>query len=128
MKYLLQLTLRLGLLLGLVYSLAGCKVVQAPLPPWAPTAPVAVAGESIAVANATVVQYESDVKAGFVPTPTLRTVMSDIQQALVVAQPIFDQWEVAARANPAAPEPTELPAQMARISADLKALPTTAGN
>jgi hypothetical protein len=127
MTYALRLTLRLTLLLGLVYAMNGCKTVTS-LPPWAPTAPVAVAGESIAVANATVKQYEADVKAGFVPTPTLRAVMSDIQQALVVAQPIFDQWEIASRVNPAAPEPTELPAQMVRISADLNKLPTTAGN
>jgi hypothetical protein len=107
----------------LALLLIGCKTVTT-LPAWAPTAPIATAGESIAAANAAVVQYEADVKAGYVPSPTLNAIMSDIQQALVIAQPAFDQWETAARANAAAAEPVALPTQLTRISTDLSQLPT----
>lgn len=112
----------------LALALCGCKTVTAPLPAWAPNSQIAVAGESIAAANAAVVQYESDVKAGFVPAAALRTTMSDIQQALSIAQPAFNQWEQAARTDTAAPEPTALPTALTRISSDLAKLPTTAGN
>jgi len=104
----------------------GCKTV-APLPVWAPNSSVAVAGEAIASANAAVVQYEKDVQAGFTPTVALNNVMSDIQQALTIAQPAFNAWEAAVRANPSATEPTALPSALTRISTDLAKLPSTAG-
>ena len=108
--------------------LAGCKTVTAPLPTWAPNSGVAAAGYVIASANASVVQYEKDVNGGFTPSSGLRTVMSDIQQALTIAQPAFDAWETAARNNPSAPEPTTLPSTLTRISTDLLKLPSTVGN
>jgi len=116
----------IGILL-LALALAGCKQVTAPLPAWAPNAQVAAAGYAISAANAAVVKYEADVAAGFVPSPTLRSVMSDMQQALATGQPIFDQWEVAARTDIAAPEPATLPAQITRLTSDLSKLPSTAG-
>ena len=119
---------RLALLLALL-PLAGCKTVTAPVPAWAPNSQVAVTGEAIASANAAVVQYETDKKApGFVLNATLDGVMSDIQQALVIAQPLFDGWETAVKTNPAAPEPAALPSQLTRISTDLSKLPSSAGN
>ena len=118
---------RLALLaVFLALPLAGCKTVSVTVPAWAPNSAVAVAGEAIASANAALVQYEADVKSGFVPAAALRTVMSDIQQALAIAQPAFNAWEAAARANPAAPEPTALPSALTRISTDLAKLPSTA--
>ena len=125
MKRILALT---ALGVGFIILLAGCKTVQAPLPAWAPNSQIAVTGEAIASANAAVMQYENDVLAGFVPSPTLKTVMSDIQQALVIAQPLFDGWEAAVKTNPAAPEPASLPSQLTRISTDLSKLPSLAGN
>lgn len=116
------------LAIWLALPLVACKSVNAPLPAWAPTAPIAVAGETIASAHAAVAKYEADVQAGFVPSPVLRAVMGDIQQALSVAQPVFNQWEAAARTNAAAPEPVTLPAQLTRISTDIAKLPSTAGN
>jgi hypothetical protein len=116
------------LAIWLALPLTACKTVTASLPNWAPTQPVAAAGYAIASANAAVTQYEADVKNGFVPSPTLRTVMSDLQQALAVAQPIFDQWELAARANASAAEPAVLPAQILRITNDLGQLTATAAN
>ena len=125
MKRILALT---ALGVGFIVLLAGCKTVQAPLPAWAPNSQIAVTGEAIASANAAVMHYENDVLAGFVPSPTLKTVMSDIQQALVIAQPLFDGWEAAVKTNPAAPEPASLPSQLTRISTDLSKLPSSAGN
>ena len=109
-------------------ALAGCKQATAPIPAWAPNSALAVAGETIASANAAVMQYEADVKSGFVPAAALRTVMSDIQQALAIAQPGFNAWEAAARTTPTAPEPTSLSTAIVRISTDLSKLPSTAGN
>ena len=120
---------RLALLaVFLALPLAGCKTATAPVPAWAPNSAVAVAGEAIASANAAVMQYEADVKNGFVPAAALRTVMSDIQQALAIAQPGFNAWEAAARTTPTAPEPTSLSTAIVRISTDLAKLPSTAGN
>lgn len=117
------------LLALLLLPISACKQVNAPIPAWAPNSQVAAAGESIAAANGAVVQYEADKKApNFVLNAKLDAVMSDIQQALVIAQPAFDQWETAARSNAAAPEPATLPTQLTRISTDLSKLPTTAGN
>jgi len=142
----------IGILL-LALALAGCKQVTAPLPAWAPNAQVAAAGYAISAANAAVVKYEADVAAGFVPSPILRSVMSDMQQALATGQPIFDQWEANARvaaqaasavatangatptaaasaaeaAATAVPEPAALPAQITRLTSDLSKLPSTAG-
>ena len=118
----------LSIWLALPVLMAGCKQMNAPLPAWAPNSQIAVTGEAIASANAAVMQYENDVLAGFVPSPTLKTVMSDIQQALVIAQPLFDGWEAAVKTNPAAPEPASLPSQLTRISTDLSKLPSSAGN
>ena len=118
---------RIALLFALL-PLAGCKTVTAPLTAWAPNSQIAVTGEAIASANAAVMQYENDVLAGFVPSAALKTVMSDIQQALVIAQPLFDGWEAAVKTNPAAPEPAALPSQLTRISTDLSKLPSSAGN
>jgi hypothetical protein len=113
-------------LLLVAFMLTSCKTVTT-LPAWAPTAPVAAAGEAIASANGAVVQFEKDKAAGFVPSPTLNAIMSDIQQALVIAQPAFDQWEQAARENAAAAEPVVLPTQLDRISADIAKIPSTTG-
>lgn len=112
----------------LMIALAGCKTVTAPLPSWAMTPQIADAGYAISAAVGAVDQYEKDVANGFVPAPALRSVMSDMQQALAVGQPIFQQWEVSARANATAPEPTALPAQITRITSDLAKLPSTAGS
>lgn len=114
--------------LVLMIALAGCKPVTVN-PAWAPNSQVAAAGYAIAAANGAVVQYEADKKApGFVLNATLDSVMSDMQQALAVGQPIFQQWEVSARANATAPEPPLLPSQITRITSDLAKLPSTAGN
>jgi hypothetical protein len=109
----------------LALPLAGCKTVTTVPPPWAPNQAIATAGEIISAANNAVVQYEADVKAGFVPSPALNSVMSDIQQGLAIAQPAFNEWEAAARANPTAAEPSALPAAIQRISTDLGKLPST---
>jgi hypothetical protein len=114
------------LAIWLALPLAGCKTVSTPPPAWAPNSQVAVAGYAIASGNAAVVQFEADVKGGFVPAPALRTVMSDMQQALAIAQPIFVQWEQAARTNAATPEPAGLPASIQKITTDLAKLPTVA--
>lgn len=115
--------------LCMAMDVSGCKQVTAPLPAWAPNSQVATAGYAIAAANGAVVQYEADKKApGFVLNATLDATMSDIQQALAVGQPIFDQWEAQARTNATAPEPPTLPAQITRITSDLAKLPSTAGN
>jgi hypothetical protein len=109
----------------LALPLAGCKTVTTVPPPWAPNQAIATAGEIISAANNAVVQYEADVKAGFVPSPALNSAMSDIQQGLAIAQPAFNEWEAAARANSTAAEPSALPAAIQRISTDLGKLPST---
>lgn len=114
--------------LVLMIALAGCKPVTAPLPAWAPTSQIALAGYAIAAGTGAVNQYETDVSQGFVPVAPLHSAMSDLQQAIQTAQPIFKAWEVAARANATAPEPALLPSQITRITSDLAKLPSTAGN
>jgi hypothetical protein len=115
------------LLILLVPMLTGCKTATAPLPAWAPNQAVAVAGYAIASANAAVVQYEKDAAAGFVPSATLRSVMSGIQQALSVAQPAFDEWEAALKSAPETAEPAALTSAVQTISTDLAKLPAAAG-
>ena len=108
----------------LTLSPTACKQ-QAP-PAWAATAPaLTVPGELIAGANYAVMGYEKDAAAGMAYTQdaTLKAVMSDIQKALTLAQPAFNSWEAALKANPAASEPAALPAALTQIQNDIAKLP-----
>ena len=103
----------------------GCKQTSTP-PAWALTAPERTVGDVIATANAAVVKYEADVKAG-VPAaanPQLKAVMRKIQQGLVDAQPGFNKWEADLKANPNAPQPAELAGAIASLQALLGQLPS----
>jgi hypothetical protein len=113
------------LLFALIPVLMGCKTQQPP-PAWAATAPaLTLPGELIAGANFAVVGYEKDAAAGVAYTKdaALKAVISDIQKALVVAQPAFNTWEAAAKTNPSALEPADLSAALLTIQADIGKLP-----
>jgi hypothetical protein len=119
--------------LALAVMLAGCKT-QAP-PTWAATTPaLATPGELISGANYAVFGYERDVLAyttnpatnpslAYTTNATLKAVMSDMQKALMIAQPLFDSWESATKTNPAAPQPAALPAALTAIQNDIAQLP-----
>ena len=103
----------------------GCKQT-APPPAWALTAPERTVGDVIATANAAVVKYEADVKAG-VPSaanPTLKSVMQKMQQSLAIAQPGYNAWSKQLKTNPNAPVPAELSGAIASLQALLGQLPS----
>ena len=106
-------------------TITGCKT-QAPPPAWALTAPERTVGDVIATANAAVVKYKADVKAG-VPSAAnlqLKAVMQKIQKSLAVAQPGYNAWSKALKANPNAPQPAELAGAIASLQALLGQLPS----
>ena len=107
------------------FTVTGCKQQSKP-PAWALTVPERTVGDIIASANAAVVKYEADVKAG-VPAaanPQLKAVMRKIQQALTVAQPGYNTWAAALKANPNAPQPAELAGAIASLQSLLAQLPS----
>ena len=104
--------------------MAGCKLGNTPLPPNAINATDAQVDAVLSSATAAVNQYESDVKAGFVPAPSLRTTMIGIQKSLAIAIPAFQAWDSALRTNPDAPEPAALSAAVSAIQSAMNTLPT----
>jgi hypothetical protein len=62
-----------------------------------------------------------------VANPAIHSAVQGIQKALTIAQPEFNQWEAAVRANPAATEPADLTAAISTIQATLANLPTMTG-
>lgn len=108
----------------------GCKTVSTtqPLAPWAANQADEQAGSIIAAADAVVVRYEADMKAGFQPVPAFRAVIADMQQTLAVAQPAYDAWHNALKTNPQAGEPAAVTAAVVTLAADLAKLPALAGN
>ena len=114
--------------------LTSCKTVTTPLPAWAPNGQVATVGSVISAANAVVVGYEKD-QADCAATPTLakcpgvnnaalHNAVQDIQKSLTIAQPEFDAWLSAVKANPGATEPANLAAIISTIQSTLAQLPT----
>lgn len=124
MKYMLKAVVLLACIVPIV-AVPGCTKQQPPA--WAITAPERTVGDIIAAGNAAVVKYEADVKAGVAGTDnaTLKAVMSDIQKALVIAQPAYVTWANALKANPAAQESADLAGAIAAIQNALNALPST---
>jgi hypothetical protein len=123
MKTLFACFVTLALVAYCMLPLSGCaRQVQA-LPPWAVTAPQATAGSIIAGANATVVQYEADVKGGYLAPAAMRTAMQAIQKALTIAQPQYDMWAAELKANPQATEPADLAAALSTLQTTLAQLP-----
>jgi len=109
--------------------LAGCKTASAPTPvaPGYVTAAEQSVGETIAGANAVVLKYEADVKAGtYVPTAAMKTAVSDIQKALGIADPLATAWHTALVANSAAAEPAALSSAVSTINANINTLPKVA--
>lgn len=111
--------------IGFVPVVTGCKT-QSPPPAWAITAPERTVGDVIYSANSAVVKYETDKTAGMAYTANtkLKAVMRDIQKSLAVAQPAYNTWNAALKANPAAPEPANLAGAIATIQSLLGQLPS----
>jgi hypothetical protein len=109
----------------LALPLAGCNK-PSPAPAWAVTAPERTVGDILAAANAAVVKYEADVKAGVAGTDNtaLKSVMTQIQQALVIAQPAYNTWNSALKANSDAAEPAVLVTSVSTLQNSLSQLPT----
>jgi hypothetical protein len=107
-------------------AVTGCHKTAPPA--WALTAPERTVGDIIATANAAVVQYEKDVAAGIpaAANPQLKATMSDIQKALVIAQPAYNVWSAQLKANPNAPEPADLAGAITAIQTLLGQLPSYA--
>jgi len=126
---------RITLLFALPLLLAGCKTVTV-LPPWAPNVQIATVGSVISSAVSVVNGYEQDqkdcaadatlTKCPGVSNPVIHSAVQRIQQALTVAQPEFQQWETAVRANPSAVEPAILTTSISTIQTSLSQLPTAA--
>jgi len=106
--------------------MTGCKLANTPLPPNAINATDAQVNAVLAGATDAVNQYETDVKAGFVPPAALRQTMQTIQQGLTVATPSFQAWDAALRNNPNAPEPAALAAAVTAIQNAMNLLPSVA--
>ena len=123
MKRIIVLT-AVFLALATLIMTTGCH--RAAPPAWALTAPERTVGDIIASANAAVVKYEADVKAGIpaASNPQLKAVMQKIQQTLVVAQPGYNTWSAALKTNPNAPQPAELSGAIAALQAVLGQLPS----
>jgi hypothetical protein len=109
--------------------LAGCRTAgttQPPAPGYATAAEQSV-GETIAGANAVVLKYEADVKAGtYVPTAAMTAAVSAIQKALVIADPLALAWHNALASNPAAAEPAGLSSAVSTINTNIGTLPKVA--
>ena len=127
MKYLLQLTLRLGLLLGLVYSLAGCKVVQAPLPTNAVNQVDAGINEVLQAGHAAALKYEQDVAGGFVPSAAFKATMQGLVTALNIADPLYQQYHAVLLTDPTAAEPASLSTAVTSVSTALSNITANAG-
>jgi hypothetical protein len=110
--------------IALSVALVGCKTAATPLPSWAVNGQQALVGDVIAGADAAVVQYETDVKGGYRPPVSERAAMQAIQESLAIAQPEYNTWAAALKANPAAVEPANLNAVISTIQTALATLPT----
>lgn len=116
----------LGSLLSLLAVCCGCKTASTttPLAPGYVTVQEQAAGEAIAAADAVVLKYEADVKAGtYVPTSAMTAAVSAIQKALVIADPLAVTWHNALVANSAATEPAALASAVSTINSNISALP-----
>lgn len=115
-------------------AIVGCKTVSAPLPAWAPNAQIAITGSVISSAVSVVNGYEQDqrdcaaqptlTKCPGVSNAAIHSAVSNIQKALTIAQPEFNAWETAVRANPVAGEPADLIAAISTLQTTLAQLPT----
>lgn len=103
----------------LVIPLAiGCAVkANAPLPRNAVNATDAEINAILQAAHAAVVQYNTDVAAGFVPSATLKSAVSQLTNALDIAQPLEQTFDATLRTNPAAAEPAALSTAVSQVSA-----------
>jgi hypothetical protein len=115
--------------LTLCVLFVGCKTAATSVPtaPGYITAQEQTVGEVIAGANAAVLKYEADVKAGtYTPTPAMKTAISALQQALVIADPLATAWHQSLVTNAAAPEPAQLATAVSTINTNIAALPGAA--
>lgn len=109
---------------GMTFS--GCKAVNAPLPPGALSPADATIDATLAAGTAAVNQYETDVKAGFVPTVALKKTMQGIQQSLAIAIPAYQAWHAALATVPSTPQPAALSTAVSNVNAGLQSLPSAA--
>jgi hypothetical protein len=105
-------------LLLVVPLVVGCAVkANAPLPQNAVNATDAEINAILQAAHAAVVQYDNDVAAGFVPSAALKTAVSQLTNALNIAQPLEQTFHTTLQSNPGAAEPPALSTAVSQVSA-----------
>jgi hypothetical protein len=116
----------LAVLAVAVVFLGGCKTASAPTPiaPGYYSTAEQSAGEAIAAAQAVVLKYEADTKAGtYVPTAAMKDAATALQKALAIADPLALAWHSALATNAAAPEPAALASAVSTLNTNISALP-----
>ena len=106
--------------------MAGCKVVQQPLPANAVNAVDAGLNANLQAAHAFIAQYQLDVLSSVhAPAPGEIAVMNKVTHALNTADALYQAYHKTLLTNPMAGEPAELAAAVTAVTTnlnDLKAL------
>lgn len=115
----------LGLAIG---WMTGCKAsVAPPLPPGAANQLDAQINEVLQAGHAAAVKYESDVTAGFNPSAAFKATMTQLVNALNIADPLYQTYHATLATNPAATEPPALSAAVTSVSNSLTQITSEAG-
>lgn len=109
----------------LVAFLCGCKPVAAPLPAGAVNTVDAQINAILQAGHAAVVQYDADVKAGFAPTAAYQTIMTNLTNALNLADPLYQSYHGTLISAPATAEPDSLVTATAQVQNLLGQIPGT---
>jgi hypothetical protein len=103
-----------------VVCLAACqKQVTVPVPANALSSTDAYINDVLQSGHAAAVQYENDVKGGFVPAPAFKAAMKGLVDALNIADPLYQAYHETLKSNPTAAEPPALSSAMSNVSTAL---------
>jgi hypothetical protein len=116
----------LAFVLGL--ALTGCKTVSAPLPTGAINTVDAQINAILQAGHAAVVQYDADVAAGFAPTAAYKAILSNLTNALNIADPMYQSYHATLMTAPSTAEPESLVTATAQVQNLLGQIPGTVGH
>ncbi|HVW78502.1 MAG TPA: hypothetical protein VHB45_12875 [Alloacidobacterium sp.] len=112
---------------ALSLSVAGCAhQVNAPLPKGAINSIDAQTNAVLQAGHAAAAQYEADVKAGFVPSGTLKAAVAQLVNALNVADPLYQTWHSVLQSDPGAAQPAQLASSVSQVSSSLATITSAA--
>lgn len=113
------------MILALPLLLVGCvHNVTAPLPAGAVNGVDAQINAILQAGHAAVVQYNTDVSSGFVPSVAYKAIMTNLTTALNVADPLYQGYHVTLMTAPQTAEPQSLVMATANVQSALNQVPT----